>query len=136
VRTERSAAVVPDPNRLQACNADDTTSFDNYTIFHGAEFRMASGRRQCTIWGRKNLIKGNALDHAANERIIELVEPMNKAQEVDYAYQEENLLRLLVRRQALPANSARLPDLTCEIMAVENLVRSYRIVRAAHMLKA
>jgi hypothetical protein len=55
---------------------------------------------------------------------------MKKAQEIDYAYQEEKLLRLLARRQTLPANSDQMPDLAREIMAVEDLVRSYRMVRA------
>jgi hypothetical protein len=30
------AAVVPNPYRLQAGNADDTTSFENYPMFHTA----------------------------------------------------------------------------------------------------
>jgi hypothetical protein len=61
---------------------------------------------------------------------------MNKAQEIDYAYQEEKLLRLLARRQNLPTNSDQLPGLAREITAVEDLVRSYRMVRAAHIQQA
>lgn len=57
---------------------------------------------------------------------------MNKAQEIDYAYEEEKLLRLRARRQNLPANSDQMPGLARQIMAVEDLVRSYRIVLAAH----
>jgi hypothetical protein len=60
---------------------------------------------------------------------------MNKAQEIDYAYQEEKLLRLLARRQTLPTNSAQMPALAHEIMLVEDLVRSYRTVRAAHLIR-
>jgi hypothetical protein len=58
---------------------------------------------------------------------------MNKAQEIDYAYQEEKLLRLLARSQNLPTNSDQMPGLAREIMAVEDLVRSYRMVRGAHI---
>jgi hypothetical protein len=61
---------------------------------------------------------------------------MNKAQEIDYAYQEEKLLRLLARRQNLPTNSDQMPVLAREIMAVEDLVRSYRMVRAADIHQA
>jgi hypothetical protein len=61
---------------------------------------------------------------------------MNKAQEIDHAYQEEKLLRLLARRQNLPTNSDQMPGLAREIMAVEDLVRSYRMVRAAHIHQA
>ena len=100
------------------------------------ERRPATRRQRCTIWGRKNQLKGARRDHAPNERMIELGEPMNKAQEVDYPYPEEKLLGLLARRQVLPANSDRLPNLAHEIMALENLVSSYRMVRAAHILKA
>jgi hypothetical protein len=42
------AAVVPNPDRLQAGNADDTTSFENYPMFHRASlkrpFRDGNGR--------------------------------------------------------------------------------------------
>jgi hypothetical protein len=61
---------------------------------------------------------------------------MNKAQEIDYAYQEEKLVRLRARRQNPPANSDQMPDLARQIMAVEDLVRSYRIVLAAHIHQA
>jgi hypothetical protein len=61
---------------------------------------------------------------------------MNKAQEIDYAYQEEKLLRLLARRQNLPANSDQMPELAREITGLEDLVRSYRIVLAAHIHQA
>jgi hypothetical protein len=41
--TARSAAVVPDPYRLQACNADDATSFDNHPSFHSASVDRLPG---------------------------------------------------------------------------------------------
>jgi hypothetical protein len=41
--TAGGAAVVPDPNRLQACNADDTTSFDNHPSFHSASVDRLPG---------------------------------------------------------------------------------------------
>jgi hypothetical protein len=44
---------------------------------------------------------------------------MNKAQEIDYAYQEEKLLRLLARRQNLPTNS---DQIRCQV----SLVKSWR----------
>jgi hypothetical protein len=36
VRTTSGAAVVPDPDRLKASNADNTTSFDDHAKFHEA----------------------------------------------------------------------------------------------------
>jgi hypothetical protein len=41
--TARSAAVVPDPHRLQAGNADDTTSFENHPMFHGVSLERPPG---------------------------------------------------------------------------------------------
>jgi hypothetical protein len=43
VRTASGAAVVPDPYRLQTCNADDTTSFDNHPVFHSASLDRPPG---------------------------------------------------------------------------------------------
>jgi hypothetical protein len=40
------ATVVPNPYRLQAGNADDTTSFENYPMFHTASLDRATERRQ------------------------------------------------------------------------------------------
>jgi CheY-like chemotaxis protein len=61
---------------------------------------------------------------------------MNRSQEIDHAYHEERLLVLLARRQKLPATSNQMPDLDVEILAVWNLVRSYRMVQARQHFKA
>jgi hypothetical protein len=37
------AAVIPDTYRLQAGDADDTTSFDNHTMFHEASLEWPVG---------------------------------------------------------------------------------------------
>jgi hypothetical protein len=58
---------------------------------------------------------------------------MNRGQEIDQAYQEQKLLVLLARRQKLPATSDQLPELDVQILAVWNLVRSYRLVQAHHI---
>ena len=50
---------------------------------------------------------------------------MNEEQNVDIAYYEAKLTRLLIRRHNLPPDSDQMPTLTLEINAVENLVRSY-----------
>jgi hypothetical protein len=55
---------------------------------------------------------------------------MNEDQNLDHTYQEEKLTRLLFRRHNLPSDSEQMPALTLEINAVENLVRSYRLVQA------
>jgi hypothetical protein len=54
---------------------------------------------------------------------------MNTDQEADFAYNEAKLIRLLLRRHNLPLDSEQITGLTLEIGAVENLVRSYRIVK-------
>jgi hypothetical protein len=55
---------------------------------------------------------------------------MNDAQKIDYAYDADRLLLLIARRDKLPALSDQLPGLNIEIMSIEDLVRSYRLVRA------
>jgi len=55
---------------------------------------------------------------------------MKRSQEIDHAYHEERLLVLRARRQRLPATSNEIPDLDIEIVAVWNLVRSYRLLQA------
>jgi hypothetical protein len=55
---------------------------------------------------------------------------MNEAQQIDYAYQTDRLLLLIARRDKLPAHSDQIPGLSIEIMSIEDLVRSYRLVRA------
>ncbi len=61
---------------------------------------------------------------------------VNRSREIDHAYHEERLLELLARRQKLPATSDQMPDLDTEILAVWNLVRSYRMVQARQHFKA
>jgi hypothetical protein len=41
--TTSGAAVIPDTYRLQAGDADDTTSFDNHTMFHEASLERPPG---------------------------------------------------------------------------------------------
>jgi hypothetical protein len=55
---------------------------------------------------------------------------MNEALEIDYAYQADRLLLLVARRGKLPANSDQLPALDVELISVEDLLRSYRLIRA------
>ena len=49
---------------------------------------------------------------------------MNEGQEIDFAYHEAKLRRLIAQRQALPANSAEVMKLNEELKWVEELVRS------------
>jgi hypothetical protein len=56
---------------------------------------------------------------------------MKDAQEADYSYQVDKLLLLVAQRDKLPANSDQISVLNVDIMAVEDLVRSYRLVRTA-----
>jgi hypothetical protein len=72
------------------------------------------------------------IDFASQMRMI----TMNRSQEIDHAYHEERLLGLLARRQELPPTSHQMPDLDIELLAVWNLVRSYRLVQARQHLKA
>jgi hypothetical protein len=58
---------------------------------------------------------------------------MNKAQEIDYAYHADRLLLLVARRDNLSADSDEIPALNVEISAIEDLVRSYRLVRAPNI---
>jgi hypothetical protein len=46
---------------------------------------------------------------------------MNEAQEIDYAYHADRLLLLIARRDKLA--------LDAELISIEDLVRSYRLVR-------
>jgi hypothetical protein len=55
---------------------------------------------------------------------------MNEAQEVDHAYHADRLLLLIARRDKLPAGSDQISALDAELISVEDLVRSYRLVRA------
>jgi hypothetical protein len=54
---------------------------------------------------------------------------MNEAQEIDYAYHADRLLLLIARKGKLPAGSDQIPALDAELITVEDLVRSYRLVR-------
>jgi hypothetical protein len=55
---------------------------------------------------------------------------MNEAQEIDYAYHADRLLLLIARRGKLPSGSDQIPALDAELISIEDLVRSYRLVRA------
>lgn len=54
---------------------------------------------------------------------------MAKDQNADHAYLAAKLIRLLIRRHNLPANSDQIPALICEIVTVESLIHSYRMVK-------
>jgi hypothetical protein len=54
---------------------------------------------------------------------------MNEAQENDYAYHADRLLRLTARRDELPPGSDLIPALDIEMISIEQLVRSYRLLR-------
>jgi hypothetical protein len=53
---------------------------------------------------------------------------MNSDQKIDYEYHADRLFRLVARRDKLPVDSDLLPALNVEISAIEDLVRSYRLV--------
>jgi len=53
---------------------------------------------------------------------------MNEAQETDYAYHADRLRLLIAQRDKLPPDSDLIPALNVEILAIEDLVRSYRLV--------
>jgi hypothetical protein len=54
---------------------------------------------------------------------------MNEDQEIDYAYHADRLLLLIARRGKLPAGSDQIPALDAELIFIEDLLRSYRLVR-------
>jgi hypothetical protein len=53
---------------------------------------------------------------------------MNEDQEIDYAYQADILLLLIAPRGKLPAGSDQISALDAELISIEDLVRSYRLV--------
>ena len=53
---------------------------------------------------------------------------MNDDQEIDYEYHADRLLLLIAQRDELPADSDIIRALNIEISAIEDLVRSYRLV--------
>jgi hypothetical protein len=55
---------------------------------------------------------------------------MNESQKVDYAYHEDRLTLLLAQRDALPKDSPQMAVLDSEITTINDLVRSYRILKA------
>ena len=55
---------------------------------------------------------------------------MNPVQEADYAYHADRLSLLIARRGKLPPDSDQIPTLDVELISIEDLVRSYRLVRA------
>ena len=55
---------------------------------------------------------------------------MYESQRIDHAYHEDRLLLLIARRAKLRADSDQMQKLDIEILAVTDLVRSYRIVKA------
>jgi hypothetical protein len=55
---------------------------------------------------------------------------VNEDQQSDHAYHEGRLLLLIAQRAKMAANSDQIPALDIEIMAIWELVRSYRIVEA------
>jgi hypothetical protein len=56
---------------------------------------------------------------------------MNQAQESDYAYQANRLLLLVARRDELPEGSDQISALDAELISIEDLLRSYQLVRAS-----
>ncbi len=58
------------------------------------------------------------------------VRAMKQDQEHDYAYHQDKLLMLVTRRGRQQANSDQIPKLDAEIAAVQDLLRSYRILKA------
>jgi hypothetical protein len=54
---------------------------------------------------------------------------MNEAQENDYAYPADRLLLRIARRDNLPSGSDLISALDIEMISIEQLVRSYRLLR-------
>ena len=59
---------------------------------------------------------------------------MNEDQQSDHAYHEGRLLLLIAQRAKMAADCDQIPGLDSEIMAIWELVRSYRIVEAMQAL--
>jgi hypothetical protein len=60
---------------------------------------------------------------------------MDERQKIDWAQQDKKLLLLLEKQQALPTNHPfSMAKLDEEILAVEELVRSYQVLRATERL--
>jgi hypothetical protein len=55
---------------------------------------------------------------------------MNEGQQNDHAYHEDRLLLLIDQRARMTGGSDQIPALDIEIMAVWDLVRSYRLLEA------
>jgi hypothetical protein len=55
---------------------------------------------------------------------------MNEAQQIDYAYHVDRLLLLIARRDKLPPGSDLIRVLDVEMVSIEQLVRSYRLLIA------
>jgi septum formation topological specificity factor MinE len=59
---------------------------------------------------------------------------VNEDQQSDHAYHESRLLLLIAQRTQMTADSDQIPALDIEIMAIWELVRSYRLVEAMQAL--
>jgi hypothetical protein len=61
---------------------------------------------------------------------------MDERQKIDWSLQDKKLLLLLEKRQALATNHPlRMAELDKEILAAEELVNSYRLLRANERLQ-
>jgi hypothetical protein len=62
---------------------------------------------------------------------------MDERQKIDWAQQDRKLLLLLEKQQALPTNHPfSMAKLAEEILTVEELVRSYQVLRAISARRA
>jgi hypothetical protein len=61
---------------------------------------------------------------------------VNKDQQSDHAYHERRLVLLMAQRAKMTAGSDQIPALDIEIVAIWDLVRSYRLVKAMQAMKA
>jgi hypothetical protein len=59
---------------------------------------------------------------------------MNEGQQNDHAYHEDRLLLLIDQRARMTGGSDQIPALDIEIMAIWDLVRSYRLLEAMQAL--
>jgi hypothetical protein len=60
---------------------------------------------------------------------------MNEAQQIDYAYHADRLHLLIARRDKLPPGSDLIRALDVEMISIEQLVSSYRLLRAHEQRK-
>jgi hypothetical protein len=103
---------------------DDQPSAYNYDL-------PTRNARTIATCGRTSMLKNNGVQLASWARSGQ----MDERQKIDWAQQGKKLLLLLEKQQALPTNHPfSMAKLDEEILAIEELVRSYQVLRANERL--